>query len=180
MLGRDLQTDDRCLAATHRSSINSTGFRISYPACRLNSDAEDQRDQRTHKGSVPMQQEAGHGSNLQALEYAVGADEKLVDIVQALRVIEGDSARLMRQGQTLKLITHYSELPRDVLPIVLNDASADLNRAYTHMEETYGIITKLASASKDYEALTIRKVGVPASRSVFKTKPKEYLLIPGS
>jgi hypothetical protein len=112
-------------------------------------------------------------SNLQALEYAVGADEKLVDIVQALRVIEGDSARLMRQGQTLKLITHYSELPRDVLPIVLTDASADLNRAYTHMEETYGIITKLASASKNYEALTIRKVGVPASRSVFKTKPKE-------
>jgi hypothetical protein len=60
MLGRDLQSDDRCLAATHRPSINSAGFRISYPACRLNSDAEDQRNQRTHKGAHEKVDQKGH------------------------------------------------------------------------------------------------------------------------
>jgi hypothetical protein len=108
-------------------------------------------------------------SNLQELENAVEDDPRRLASVQALRVIEGESARLIRQGQRLTLVTHVSELPLDVLPLIVTDASAYLNPAYDRMSDR---VIRLKVAHKDYGNLTVRKVPVAASRSVFNGKNK--------
>ncbi len=101
------------------------------------------------------------------LEEAVQDDDNLTALAHALRVISGERVRVKRVGKRSVLITHYPELPRSILPIVVTDASAQVNASYTKMREK-GLIKDLKSASKSYANMGLRLVPMACSRSSFR------------
>ncbi len=103
------------------------------------------------------------------LEEAVKEDDKLTSLAQSLRVVSGDLARVRRSGERSVVVTHYPELPASILPVVVTDASAEVNASYVKMRQK-GLIKDLKSASKSYSNMHLRLVPMAASRSAFKEK----------
>jgi hypothetical protein len=101
------------------------------------------------------------------LEEAVQEDDKLTALAHDLRVISGEQVRVKRSGQRSVVVSHYPELPISILPIVVTDASAQVNASYTKMRQK-GLIKDLRSARKTYQNMHLRLVPMAASRSAFK------------
>jgi hypothetical protein len=72
-----------------------------------------------------------------------------------------------RQGSTSILITHYPEIPRNLMPLVVTDASARVNQSYKQMERGVPLVW-LRDAPKTYHNMSIRIVPTAASRSFFR------------
>ena len=103
---------------------------------------------------------------LDDLEGAVGSDERLARVVQDLRVVNGESAKVLRSGDRAVVVTHFPEIPREILPVIVTDASAEVNVSYRMMRQR-DIVRDLKPASKSYARMTIRVVPMTASRSAF-------------
>jgi hypothetical protein len=101
------------------------------------------------------------------LEEAVQEDDNLTSLAHHLRVISGELVRVKRSGQRSVVVTHYPELPISILPIVVTDASAQVNASYAKMRQK-GLIRDLRSARKTYQNMHLRLVPMAASRSAFK------------
>jgi hypothetical protein len=103
------------------------------------------------------------------LEDAIKEDDKLTSLAHALRVISGDLVRIRRAGERSVVVTHYPELPASILPVVVTDASAEVNVSYVKIRQK-GLIRNLKSAGKSYANMRLRLVPMAASRTAFKGK----------
>lgn len=101
------------------------------------------------------------------LEDDVGDRDELVTQVKALAVISGGAGFVSCQGAAAALVTHYREIPRSLLPVVVTDASAKVNASYRQMARKVPV-RWLQDAPKTYRNLTLRVVGTAASRSVYR------------
>jgi hypothetical protein len=115
--------------------------------------------------SVPDFEELG--VNFGRLEDDVGDRDELVTQVKALAVISGGDCFVSRQGAAAALITHYPEIPKSLLPVVVTDASAKVNASYAQMARKVPV-RWLQNAPKTYRNLTLRVVNTAASRSVYR------------
>jgi hypothetical protein len=118
-------------------------------------------------GLIDVPDFEGLGIDFQRLEDEVGDRDDLVAQVKALAVVSGDRGYVSRQGPTSAVITHYPEIPRSLMPVVVTDASARVNRSYTQMARKVPV-KWLKDAPKTYDDLTIRVVSTAASRSVYR------------
>ena len=65
--------------------------------------------------------------------------------------------------------THYPELPPSLMPVIVTDASAHVNKSYTMMGRKVAV-RWLKDAHKTYSNMTIRIVPTAASRSVYRDR----------
>ncbi len=107
------------------------------------------------------------GVDFRRLEDDVGDQDELVAQAKALAVISGDAGFVTRQGSTSILITHYPEIPRSLMPLVVTDASARVNQSYKQMAQKVPLVW-LKDAPKTYHNMSIRIVPTAASRSVYR------------
>jgi hypothetical protein len=83
------------------------------------------------------------------LEEAVKEDDKLTSLAHSLRVISGDKVRVRRSGERSVVVTHYPELPATILPVVVTDASAEVNASYVKMrQKSSGTLSPPASPTR--------------------------------
>ena len=73
----------------------------------------------------------------------------------------------LNQGNASSVVTHYPEIPRSLMPVVVTDASAKVNASYSQMARSVPV-SWLADAPKTYRNLTLRIVPTAASRSVYR------------
>jgi hypothetical protein len=109
----------------------------------------------------------GLGIDFRQLEDDVGDQDMLVAQAKALAVVSGDEGYVTRQGSASVMITHYPEIPRNLMPVVVTDASARVNPSYTQMAQKVHLVW-LKDAPKTYRNMTIRIVPTAASRSVYR------------
>ena len=127
----------------------------------------------THPGglcSVPDFE--GRGVDFRRLEDDVGDQDTLVAQVKALAVVSGGEGYVTRQGSASVMITHYPEIPRSLMPVMVTDASARVNPSYAQMQQNVPLVW-LKHALKTYRNMTIRLVPTAASRSVYRD-PKTF------
>ena len=95
----------------------------------------------THPGglcSVPDFE--GLGVDFRRLEDDVGDQDALVAQVKALAVVSGGEGYVTRQGSASMMITHYPEIPRSLMPVVVTDASAKVNPSYAQMAQKVPLV----------------------------------------
>ena len=122
----------------------------------------------THPGglcSVPDFE--GLGVDFRRLEDDVGDQDTLVAQVKALAVVSGGEGYVTRQGSASMMITHFPEIPRSLMPVLVTDASAKVNPSYAQMARNVPLVW-LQDAPKTYHNMTIRIVPTAASRSVYR------------
>ena len=118
-------------------------------------------------GLCPVPDFEALGVDFRRLEDDAGDQDELVSQAKALAVISGDAGFVTRQGSTSILITHYPEIPRNLMPLVVTDASARVNQSYKQMERSVPLVW-LRDAPKTYHNMSIRIVPTAASRSVYR------------
>src|SRR6185437_13699313 len=109
----------------------------------------------------------GLGADFRRLEDDVGDQDELVSQVKALAVVSGDEGWVTRNGAASVLITHYPEIPRSLMPVVVTDASAKVNASYAQMARRVRV-EWLKDAPKTYRNMSLRVVPTAASRSVYR------------
>lgn len=111
-----------------------------------------------------------HGVDFPALEAAVADDEDTLAQAQALGVISGRTGYVIPDNRGGLLISYTPELPPNLMPVIVTDASAARHvhhASYAQMEGTRRII-RLKEASKTYHNMTLRIAPISASRSTYR------------
>ena len=113
------------------------------------------------------------GVDFRRLEDDVADRDDLVAQVRGLAIMSGGQG-YATQGDYGKptLIAHYPELPPSLMPVIVTDASARLNRSYALMAQKVPV-RWLREATKTYRNMTLRIVPAAASRSVYRD-PKSF------
>jgi hypothetical protein len=99
----------------------------------------------------------GLGVDFHRLEDDVADNDELVSQAMALDVVSGGEGFVTRHGAASVMVTHYPEIPRSLLPVVVTDASARLNPSYAQMAHNV-TLRWLKDAPKTYFNMTIRIV----------------------
>jgi len=107
------------------------------------------------------------GIDFRRLEDDVGDQDEQVSQAKALAVVSGDKGYVTRHGAASVMVTHYPEIPRSLMPVVVTDASAKVNPSYAQMSRTVPLVW-LKDAPKTYRNMTIRVLPTAASRSVYR------------
>jgi hypothetical protein len=110
------------------------------------------------------------GIDFYALEDEVADRDDLVSQAKALAIMSGSQGYATR-GDFNKptMMTHYPELPPSLMPVIVTDASARVNKSYTMMAHKVPV-RWLRDADKTYANMTIRVVPTAASRSVYRDR----------
>ena len=122
------------------------------------------------------------GVDFHKLEEAVMEDAEKATQVKALEVLSGNTGHVMRDNLTgATVVTHTPELPPNLLPVIVTDASAARgvhHESYVQMARSRRVV-HLRQAGKTYRNMTLRIVPVAASRSVYwdqrTTRGKELI-----
>jgi hypothetical protein len=113
---------------------------------------------------------AAMGVDLRRLEDDAGEDDNLVAQARALAIMSGGQGYATRGDfNTPTLITHYPEIPADLMPLIVTDASARVNASYAQMAGKVPLVW-LQDAPKTYRNMSIRIVPAAASRSVYRNR----------
>lgn len=103
-----------------------------------------------------------------------------VHMCEALALISGNKVGITRGTYSRPtIITHYPEIPRSLMPLIVTDASALVNQAYAQMAERGTPIVLLKEAGKTYANMTVRIVGEAASRSQYRKAAERSKLLDG-
>ena len=104
------------------------------------------------------------------LEEEVADRDDLVAQAKGLAIMSGGRGYAMRGDFACPtLITHYPELPPSLMPLIVTDASARVNKSYKQMAHTVPV-RWMRQAHKTYHNMTIRIVPTAASRSVYRDR----------
>ena len=112
------------------------------------------------------------GLDWRLLEDAVGDDDEAVAQVQALAAIAGRIGYVIADNLGGLLVSYTPELPPNLLPVIVTDASAAVgvhHASYEQMSRTRRIV-RLREAGKTYRNMTVRIVPASASRSTFRDR----------
>lgn len=119
------------------------------------------------------------GVNFAKLE-AILYDDQDIHLCEALALISGQKVGVTKGSFDLPtVVTHYPEIPRSLMPLVVTDASALVNRAYIQMAASGTPIVALKAAGKTYENMTVRIVDEASSRSQLKKAAQRDKLLDG-
>ena len=117
------------------------------------------------------------GVDFDALEAKMDDDDG-VHLCQALALVSGNKVSVTRGSfSAATVITHYPEIPRSLMPLIITDASALVNTAYKQMAAKGTPLVWLKDAGKTYVNMVVRLVSEAASRSQYrKTETRAKLL----
>ena len=131
------------------------------------------------------------GVNLEELPTLLPAEHR--EAATDLLIVTGRRVRVRQDGQNgSALLTFREELPTDLLPMLVLDASARVRETYTLWENSRQVIARLPAAVRDYAPLTVRtwrtsgaksgweKNGARLTEGVVATilsKPSEFWLV---
>lgn len=98
---------------------------------------------------------ADHGVNLEELPGVVPTGHR--ETATDLQIVAGRRVRVRQDGQNgSALLTFREELPPDLLPMLVLDASARVRETYALWEDSRQVIARLPSAVRDYSPLTVK------------------------
>jgi hypothetical protein len=119
------------------------------------------------------------GVDFEALAGKMNDDDD-AHLCEALALVSGNKVGVTRGSfNAPTVITHYPEIPRSLMPLIVTDASALVNRAYAQMSKSGTPIIPLRDAGKTYANMTVRVVPHAASRSQYRKSETRTKLLDG-